>query len=98
MVYIDTILVKQPVENLTLSNALHPVVLGFVKTLSQEVARDSIAANLLEPGMHNTAAHKRLFVKKSELEGIRMDEARLAIEKQIPVGKMTDANEKGSFT
>lgn len=97
LVYIESVSVKQPIENLILSNALRPAVVGFVKSLSQEVARDGITANLLAPGMHDTDALKRLFVKKSEMEGITMHEARHAFEKQIPVGKMADANEMASI-
>jgi 3-oxoacyl-[acyl-carrier protein] reductase len=93
LVYIESVSIKQPVENLILSNALRPAVLGFVKTLSQEIAKDRITANILAPGSHNTAALHRLFVKKSELEGISIEKAKVEWEKAIPVGKMAEAEE-----
>jgi len=93
LLYIESISVKQPIENLILSNALRPAVVGFVKTLSQEVAKDGITANLLAPGSHATAAIHRLFVKKSELEGISIEEAKQTWEQEIPVGKMAEADE-----
>lgn len=93
LLYIESVSLKQPVENLILSNALRPAMLGFVKTLSQEVAKEGITANILAPGSHATAALQRLFVKKSELEGISVEEARKAWEKEIPVGKMAEAPE-----
>lgn len=92
-VFIESVSVKQPIENLILSNALRPAVLGFVKSLSQEVAAQGITANLLAPGAHATAALHRLFVKKSELTGISIDEARSEWEQDIPVGKMAEAGE-----
>jgi 3-oxoacyl-[acyl-carrier protein] reductase len=93
LLYIESVSIKQPVENLILSNALRPAVLGFVKTLSQEVAREGITANILAPGSHATAALHRLFVKKSELEGISIEQAKMEWERSIPVGKMAEAKE-----
>ncbi|NOX85837.1 MAG: SDR family oxidoreductase [Chlorobi bacterium] len=93
LVYIESVSVKQPVKNLILSNALRPAVVGFVKTLSQEVAAVGITANILAPGYHSTAALERLFIKKSELENITTEEARQAFENEIPVGQMASPDE-----
>lgn len=97
MVFIESVSVKQPVKNLILSNALRPAVVGFVKTLSQEVAGDGITANILAPGYHSTAAMERLFVKKAELEGISQEEARLSFESEIPVGDMGKPEEMANL-
>lgn len=97
LLYIESVSVKQPIKNLILSNALRPAILGFVKSLSQEVAKDGITANILAPGSHNTDALKRLFVKKSELEGIALEKVRAAWEKEIPVGRMAEAGEIASI-
>lgn len=97
LVFIESVSVKQPVQNLILSNALRPAIVGFVKTLSQEVAAEGITLNVLAPGMHTTPALERLFVKKSELEGITIEEARKAFERDIPVGKMATAYEMASI-
>lgn len=86
MLFIESVSVKQPIKNLILSNALRPAVVGFVKTLSQEVAGDGITANILAPGYHSTAAMDRLFVKKAEMEGISTEDAKLSFENEIPVG------------
>lgn len=93
LLYIESVSIKQPIENLILSNALRPAILGFMKTLSQEVANEGITANILGPGAHATAALHRLFVKKSELEGITIEEAKQEWERSIPVGKMAEADE-----
>lgn len=97
MLFIESVSVKQPIQNLILSNALRPAILGFVKSLSQEVANEGITANLLAPGSHATAALHRLFVKKSELEEITVEEARKRWEAEIPVGKMAEASELASI-
>ncbi len=93
MVFIESVSVKQPVKNLILSNALRPAVVGFVKTLSQEVASEGITANVLAPGYHSTAALERLFIKKSELENITPEEAQRSFENEIPVGQMATPEE-----
>jgi len=97
LVFIESISVKQPVQNLILSNALRPAIVGFAKTLSQEVAEKGITVNVLAPGMHATPALERLFVKKSELEKISYEEAKLSFEQDIPVGKMATADEMASL-
>ncbi len=86
MVFIESISTKQPVENLVLSNSIRLGVVGFVKTLSQEIAGSGITLNILAPGYHDTAALNRLFKKKSEVEGISEAEARKQMEQKSPMG------------
>jgi 3-oxoacyl-[acyl-carrier protein] reductase len=95
IVFIESMSVKQPVANLVLSNSLRLAVVGFVKTLSQEVAKDGITVNILAPGFHDTPAAHRLFVKRSEIENISIDKARQKYESEIVVGRMGDTHEFG---
>ncbi|MEM9819486.1 MAG: SDR family oxidoreductase [Bacteroidota bacterium] len=97
LVYIESVSVKQPIENLVLSNSLRLGVVGFVKTLSQEIAHQGINLNILGPGYHATPAMERLFVKKSEVQGITIDQARSVFEGQTKVGKMGDPNDFASL-
>ena len=64
IVYIESKSVKQPIENLVLSNSLRLAVVGFVKTLSQEIADKGITLNVMAPGFHDTPAAYRLYVKR----------------------------------
>ncbi len=97
LLYLESVSVKQPVANLILSNAMRPAIVGMVKTLAQEVARDGITLNILAPGYHSTAAMERLFAKKSEAEGISIEQAKAAFEKEIPVGGMGKPEELASL-
>ena len=97
IVYIESASVKQPIENLVLSNSLRLAVVGFVKTLSQEVAREGITLNILAPGYHATPAMERLFTKKSMLLGISPEEARNEFEKEISMGQLGDATDLASL-
>lgn len=90
IVYIESESVKQPVKNLVLSNSLRAAVVGFVKTLSQEIAASGITLNILAPGFHDTAAVQRLFTKRAEIEGISKEKAQQNYESEIPVNRMGD--------
>jgi len=59
VLFIESVSVKQPIQNLILSNAFRPAVVGFAKTLSREVANKGITINVLAPGFHATAAMER---------------------------------------
>ena len=95
LLFIESESVKQPITNLVLSNSLRLAVVGFAKTLSQEVAKEGITVNVLAPGFHDTPAAQRLFVKRSEVEDITQAEARKRYERQITVGRMGDTREFG---
>lgn len=76
LVFLESISVKQPVPNLVLSNAMRMAIVGYVKTLSSEVADQNIFMNILAPGYHNTAAMDRIIAKKADVLQISMEEAR----------------------
>jgi len=88
IVYIESSSVKQPLENLVLSNSLRLAVVGFVKTLSQEIARSGITLNVMGPGSHDTPAIERLYTKKAEQTGLSAAETRKQGIQQIPVGAL----------
>ena len=97
MLFVESVSVKQPVDNLILSNALRPAVVGYVCTMAKEVAAYGITANILAPGYHSTNAMKRLFIKKAEVNNISVDEARNMFESEIPVGEMGKPEEMASL-
>ena len=92
MVFIESSAVKQPLENLVLSNSMRLAVVGFVKTLSQEIAGTGITLNILAPGSHDTPAVERLYRKKAEQTGMSAAEARTKGIQQIPVGVLGNPN------
>ncbi|MCD4817950.1 MAG: SDR family oxidoreductase [Candidatus Cloacimonetes bacterium] len=54
IVMITSISVKQPIDNLILSNTARTGVIGFMKTLSNAVAVDNITVNSICPGYTKT--------------------------------------------
>lgn len=97
IVFIESSSVKQPIENLVLSTSLRLAVVGFVKTLSQEIAKSGVTLNILGPGSHNTPAIDRLYHKKSEQTGLPFDEVKKAGIQQIPVGRLGEAEDFASL-
>ncbi len=97
LVYVESASVKQPMENLVLSNSMRLAVVGFVKTLSQEIAQNGITLNVLAPGYHATAAMDRLFKKKSEQTGMTIDDAMLQYISQTRVGFLGAAEDFASL-
>jgi len=53
IIAITSMAVKQPVNNLVLSNAVRASVVGLVKTLSNELATSNITVNNVMPGYRN---------------------------------------------
>lgn len=97
IVFIESASVKQPIENLVLSNSLRAAVVGMVKTLSQEIAGTGVTLNVLGPGSHNTPAIDRIYHKKSEQTGKPFEEVKAAAIQQIPVGFLGEADDFASL-
>lgn len=93
IVLVESVSVKQPVENLILSNSLRMAVVGMAKTLANEVGSNGITVNVMAPGYHDTPAMERLFIKKSETLKIPVEEARCRFEKELMSGQMGDPAE-----
>ena len=85
---ITSISVKQPVDNLILSNSLRSAVTGFAKTLSNEIAEYGVTVNNILPGYTLTERVKELALSVSEKEGISESEAKKRWESQIPMRRL----------
>lgn len=97
IVFIESSSVKQPIENLVLSTSLRLAVVGFAKTLAQEVAKYNITVNVLAPGSHDTPAIDRLYHKKVEQTGIDFASVKAAAIQQIPLQQLGDATNFASL-
>ncbi|MEK6320544.1 MAG: SDR family oxidoreductase [Acidobacteriota bacterium] len=74
IVAITSIAAKQPVDNLILSNTARAGVLGFMKSLSQQVASDGITVNTVCPGYHLTERLKSLSSVIAKNEGVSVED------------------------
>ena len=90
---ITSIAVKQPVENLLLSNSLRAGLTGFARTLANEVAADGVTVNNIMPGYTRTERLEDLAQMMAEKQGISADEFRGRWEKEIPMGRLGEPRE-----
>jgi 3-oxoacyl-[acyl-carrier protein] reductase len=85
--------VKQPVPNLTLSNAIRMAVLGWAKTLADQVGPDNVTVNTVCPGWTRTARVTSLFEKQSRESGVGQDALSRDLEAQIPLRRIGEPEE-----
>lgn len=97
MLFIESQSVKQPIPKLVLSNAFRAGVVGFAKSLSQEVAKDGVTVNVLAPGSHDTPAIERVIKKEEEDSDLSYEEIKASMEEGIPVGRFGKAEEIASL-
>jgi 3-oxoacyl-[acyl-carrier protein] reductase len=90
---ITSIAVKQPVENLLLSNSLRAAVTGFARTLANEVAAEGITVNNILPGYTRTERLEELAEMMAEKQGISPNEFRGKWEAEIPMGRLGEPRE-----
>jgi 3-oxoacyl-[acyl-carrier protein] reductase len=53
--------VREPIENLALSNAVRPGVVGWMKTLAREVGPAGVTVNTIAPGRIDTARVREVY-------------------------------------
>src|SRR5256712_399104 len=85
--------VRQPIDNLVLSNSLRLGVVGALKTLAREVAKDRIRVNGVAPGWIATDRTIQLHRARAEKERRRVEEVQAETLQEIPMGRMGTAEE-----
>ena len=70
--------VKQPVDNLILSNSIRVSVVGLMKTLANELGQYNITVNNVMPGYTQTSRLKKLIEHNSSIANVT---------KEIPLGR-----------
>ncbi len=96
IINITSITVKQPLDNLMLSNSLRSGVVGFAKTLSNEVAKYNITVNNVAPGYTLTNRIYDLAVNKGKLVGKSHEEVLAEMAKEIPMNRLAGPEEIAS--
>jgi 3-oxoacyl-[acyl-carrier protein] reductase len=90
---ITSIAVKQPVDNLMLSNSLRAGLTGFARTLANEVAADGITVNNILPGYTRTERVEELASKMAEQQGITAEQFKAKWESEIPMRRLGEISE-----
>lgn len=88
IINITSVSVKQPIENLMLSNSLRSGVIGFSKTLSNEMGRYNITVNNVAPGYTLTNRLYELAVNKAKQSNKSHEEVLSDYAKDIPMNRL----------
>jgi 3-oxoacyl-[acyl-carrier protein] reductase len=95
IVALNSISARQPIPGLALSNALRPAVLGYLKTLSQEVATEGVTVNAVLPGYTRTARQEELAASAAARTGKPREEIVAGWIGNTPAGRMAEPQEVG---
>ena len=90
---VTSITVKQPVDNLMLSNSLRAAVTGWARTLANEVGETGVTVNNLIPGYTRTDRVVELSQVIAKRDGITTEEAVARWEREIPLGRLGEPRE-----
>jgi 3-oxoacyl-[acyl-carrier protein] reductase len=85
--------VKQPIENLILSNTFRTGIAKLAKSLSVELAPDGMLLNTIGPGRISTARSQSMDASRAEALGVLVEEVRGQVESQIPLGRYGSTEE-----
>jgi 3-oxoacyl-[acyl-carrier protein] reductase len=87
VVNITSSTVREPADNLALSNAVRPGVIGWAKTLSRELGPKGITVNSIAPGRIDTARVREVYPDGPTDADLRA----------IPVGRLGTTREIGDI-
>ena len=93
IINVTSIAVKQPVDNLILSNSIRAAVTGMARTLANEVARFNITVNNVLPGYTKTERVEELAIAIARKESINQAQVHERWEKEIPMGRLGEPRE-----
>lgn len=88
--------VIQPIPNLGLSNAIRSALVGWSKSLSNDVAADGVTVNMLLPGRIHTERVDELDGNAAAKTGKSLEETRTASMATIPAGRYGTVAEFGA--
>ncbi len=90
ILYSTSVSVKQPINNLLLSNAIRPAVIGMMRTLAGEIGSEGVRVNAILPGYIYTDRVEQLMASNKE--------AMETLEARIPLGRMGTPAEFGAVS
>jgi 3-oxoacyl-[acyl-carrier protein] reductase len=93
IVAITSVSVKQPLDDLVLSNTIRLGVVGYAKTIANEYAKDNILINVVCPGPNLTDRMKQLIKTQVENTGKSEEEVMNKWISSIPLGRLGNPEE-----
>ncbi len=97
IINITSISVKQPIDNLILSNALRSAVVAMAKTLSSEVGKYNITINNIAPGYTLTGRLYELAVERAKTTGESHEHVLASMAANVPLNRLARPDEIASL-
>ena len=88
LITITSASVKQPIDNLILSNSVRSAVSGLMKSLSHEYGKDNILVTNVCPGYTLTSRLDELSERLAKTEGVDRKHIQERWAKQVPLGRL----------
>ena len=95
IVAIESISVKQPVDNLILSNSLRMAVIGMLKSMANELGPIGIRINSINPTFTWTERIEQLMNDRAAKNGTTMEQEIAKVKDSIPLRRMGNVEEFG---
>lgn len=93
IVFLSSVVAKEPSPNLLLSNVLRVGLVALAKSLSQSLANDNIRVNTVNSGYFDTGRVRRRIDEMASKKGISREAAARHIAGDIPMGRIGNAEE-----
>ncbi|MCD9856012.1 SDR family oxidoreductase [Epilithonimonas sp. JDS] len=95
IINVSSLSVKEPIDNLVLSNSIRSAVAAWSKSLSNEVAQHCITINNVLTGYFDTERIQKLIKAESEQSGKSIEEIKTVRENKIPMKRLGKPEEYG---
>ncbi len=95
IINLSSISVKEPLQNLVLSNSIRSAVISWAKTLAREIAPKGITVNNILTGYFDTERLDEINRLQSEKKGIQLDIYKESMKQDIPMGRFGQPEEFG---
>lgn len=95
IINVSSLSVKEPIDNLVLSNSIRSAVAAWAQTLSNEVAAYSITVNNILTGYFDTDRIRKLMDIEAQKTGRTVKELRAGRESRIPMKRLGKPEEYG---
>jgi len=93
IIFITSVAVKQPIDNLIISNTLRAGVTGFAKSISNEYASDGVTINTVCPGYTETERLTSLAEHQSEANNKSIEDIYTGWTQSVPAARLGQPDE-----
>jgi 3-oxoacyl-[acyl-carrier protein] reductase len=97
IINITSLSVKEPIDNLLLSNSIRPAVHGLAKTLASQLGQSGITVNNVMPGTIHTDRVEQLAQHTADRTGQTVAAALADMGRQSPLGRVGRPEELGAL-